>query len=158
MSEDAAVCRHFKRGFCSYGTSCRFAHVAPAENAPRRRRGQPRHNLGKVVHFRRWLLEHFGRERLSSGSGVIDVAGGRGALAFELVNCHGIATTVIDPRASLSLDRLVDKWERGRYHCAADTPATASTVISCPAARLVSKMAASCAMRKGSRSQLRPRD
>jgi hypothetical protein len=45
-----------------------------------------------------WLLAHYGRERLSRGSGVVDVAGGRGALAFELCARRGIPCTVLDPR------------------------------------------------------------
>jgi len=29
---------------------------------------------------------------------VLDVAGGKGALAFELVNLNGVPATVLDPR------------------------------------------------------------
>jgi hypothetical protein len=48
--------------------------------------------------FCRFLLQTFGREVLASGSGVLDVAGGRGDLAFELLNLNGIRATVVDPR------------------------------------------------------------
>ncbi len=35
---------------------------------------------------------------------MLDVAGGKGALAFELVNLNGVPATVLDPR-SLALRR-----------------------------------------------------
>ena len=47
---------------------------------------------------RRWLLDTFGREVLRAGGGVLDVAGGKGALAFELANLNGVPATVLDPR------------------------------------------------------------
>lgn len=47
----------------------------------------------------RFLLDTYGRELLSSGSGVLDVAGGKGELAFELVNLNNIPATVVEPRA-----------------------------------------------------------
>ncbi len=47
---------------------------------------------------RRFLIDTYGRELLGSGSGVLDVAGGHGALSFELLNLNNIAATVVDPR------------------------------------------------------------
>ena len=47
----------------------------------------------------RFLLDTYGRELLSSGSGVLDIAGGKGELAFELVNLNNIRATVVEPRA-----------------------------------------------------------
>ena len=52
----------------------------------------------------RWLLDTFGRALLAAGAGVLDVAGGKGALAFELANLNGLRATVLDPRP-LSLGR-----------------------------------------------------
>ena len=46
----------------------------------------------------RWLLDTFGRGALAAGAGVLDVAGGKGALAFELANLNGLPATVLDPR------------------------------------------------------------
>ena len=35
---------------------------------------------------------------LARGTGVLDVAGGKGELAFELVNLNAIPATVVEPR------------------------------------------------------------
>ena len=37
---------------------------------------------------------------------MLDVAGGQGALAFEMANLNGLSVTVVDPRP-LDLKRLV---------------------------------------------------
>ncbi|RHY24700.1 hypothetical protein DYB32_008727 [Aphanomyces invadans] len=47
--------------------------------------------------FCEWLVEQYGVDRLQEGSGVIDVAGGKGDIAFELWLCRDIPTTLIDP-------------------------------------------------------------
>ncbi|KAL3912924.1 MAG: hypothetical protein SGPRY_008166, partial [Prymnesium sp.] len=73
-------------------------------------------NSGRAGALRRFLLETYGVEALQAGSGVLDVAGGQGALAFELLNLNEVPVTVIDPRPTLQLDRLVKKWRRGLYH------------------------------------------
>ena len=44
-----------------------------------------------------WILDTFGVHNLRMGSGVLDVAGGRGELS-ALLSLHGIHSTVIDPR------------------------------------------------------------
>ena len=48
-------------------------------------------------------------------SGVLDVAGGKGELAFELVNLHSIKSCVIDPRPT-ALKKFVQKYEFGIFH------------------------------------------
>ena len=50
------------------------------------------------LHACRFLIDVFGRDVLASGSGVLDVAGGKGELAFELVNLNAIPATVVEPR------------------------------------------------------------
>ena len=57
----------------------------------------------------------FGHDQLCRGSGVLDVAGGKGVLAFELLNVHGIPCTVVDPRP-LSLKRYCRLFDIGFYH------------------------------------------
>jgi hypothetical protein len=44
--------------------------------------------------FSDWLLTQFGVEFMSAKHGVLDVAGGRGDLAFELAAKRGVPTTV----------------------------------------------------------------
>lgn len=52
---------------------------------------------------------------MNQGSGVLDVAGGKGELSFELLNLNGINATVVEPRA-LQLWRQ-HKWMlKGFYH------------------------------------------
>lgn len=55
-------------------------------------------NDGRCAVFRRWLINVFGIDYLKSGSGIIDVAGGKGELSFELLNLNGISSCVYDPR------------------------------------------------------------
>eukprot|EP00798_Chlamydomonas_sp_ICE-L_P016064 gene16064-22202_t len=45
-----------------------------------------------------WIVETFGKDFLNSGSGVVDVAGGQGALTYELQAVHGVRCTLVEPR------------------------------------------------------------
>ena len=49
--------------------------------------------------FAQWLVAVYGRERLASGRGVVDVAGGTGELAQQLATEYRIPATVVDPAA-----------------------------------------------------------
>lgn len=48
--------------------------------------------------FAAFLVETLGADVMRSGSGVLDVAGGRGEVSFELKESHGVPSTVVDPR------------------------------------------------------------
>ena len=48
--------------------------------------------------FARWVVDTFGENALSSGTGILDVAGGRGALSFELQCKLQIPCTLLEPR------------------------------------------------------------
>ncbi|KAF9438172.1 hypothetical protein BGZ76_009379 [Entomortierella beljakovae] len=47
--------------------------------------------------FCRWLVNKFGVEYLNSGSGVLDVAGGKGEISLFLTHMFGIRSTVVEP-------------------------------------------------------------
>ena len=85
------------------------------EGATRFGRRHHARNRNKAGDFRRWLVDTFGFDTLSSGEGILDVAGGKGELAFELRNISGIPVTVVDPRP-MRLDRYVRRFRSGIYH------------------------------------------
>ena len=74
-------------------------------------------------------MDNFGVERLRAGSGVLDIAGGKGELAWELVNLNLIPSVVLEPRL-LELQSVERKWQNGIFwrnpifhshlHCAHD--------------------------------------
>ncbi|KAF9360172.1 hypothetical protein BGX26_010311 [Mortierella sp. AD094] len=47
--------------------------------------------------FCRWLVNKFGKEYLNSGSGILDVAGGKGEISLFLTHMFGIRSTVVEP-------------------------------------------------------------
>ncbi|KAG0287210.1 hypothetical protein BGZ98_004766 [Dissophora globulifera] len=47
--------------------------------------------------FCRWLVNTFGVDYLNSGSGVLDVAGGKGEISLFLTHMFGIRSTVVEP-------------------------------------------------------------
>ena len=54
---------------------------------------------GRFLEFADWLVNTFGgSDVLNMGSGVIDVAGGRGSLSFELACKRAIRCTLLEPR------------------------------------------------------------
>ena len=125
-------CKHFLRsGLCQYGGSCFFAHPEEAgklalerqqlrrsrPNAKVANRGDGRRNGVKNYSqssvLRRWLLENVGIEQLRSGY-VLDVAGGKGELAWELLNLNLVEALVLDPRP-LDLKTVERKWRHGLF-------------------------------------------
>ena len=106
------VCKHWrKRGSCAFGDACFFAHpsrstqddsdsgaashVASSKgkicfdaDGRRVRKRKVVANDSRAFAFRAFLLDTFGRTALARGSGVLDVGGGNGELAFQLVNLN----------------------------------------------------------------------
>jgi hypothetical protein len=122
------------QGACHKGEACRYAHAGDRaaeskkwiEARKRRRRalaiaeGDPHgleddNPLATKAHraskFAEWLVNTFGVETLSKGSGVLDVAGGRGDVSWELHTVRGVPCTLVEPRAR-KLNRLQHKWLR----------------------------------------------
>ena len=58
----------------------------------------PIHKNQRHQQFVAWLVDTYGLDYLRSGSGVLDVAGGAGGIAFELAFRRGIPCVVVDPR------------------------------------------------------------
>ena len=80
-----------------------------ARSASRYQRRHRQQNAERAGVFRRWLCDMYGADLMRQGSGVLDVAGGQGSLAFELINIDEVPTTIIDPR---SIERGFARCER----------------------------------------------
>jgi hypothetical protein len=122
--ERVPICKHWtKKAMCIFRESCLFRHpidlLSVEASMPRPRRGaRLRHrvmNESRAGELRRWLIDQFGPDYLRSGSGILDVAGGKGELSFEFINLSAIPSTVFDPRP-LELGRYQKKLHFGFYH------------------------------------------
>ena len=76
------------------GQNCKFGHP-PRETLPpwpskKVWHGHKARTAGRQGVFRRWLVHTFGLPQLRRGGGVLDVAGGQGKLAWELLNINGV--------------------------------------------------------------------
>lgn len=107
---------------CIFRETCQFRHPEAERNGSDRLRQRCGtwaryriYNEGRAGALRRWLVDIFGADFLRSGSGILDVAGGKGELSFELNNLSGIRSTVVDPRP-LEIDRYRKKLQCGFYH------------------------------------------
>eukprot|EP00041_Stephanoeca_diplocostata_P014221 m.256090 g.256090 ORF g.256090 m.256090 type:complete len:401 (+) comp19626_c0_seq1:389-1591(+) len=132
----ASVCKFFATtGKCHKGDTCKYRHdktlssrwVAARQTGRRAlaaQRGDPHGDtVGKksarAATFVAWLVAKFGAKTLSAGAGVLDVAGGRGDVAFELHTKRGIRTYLVEPRAR-KLSRAQWKWLK--QHTPAEGP------------------------------------
>lgn len=125
------LCKHWARSkVCLYhnGGRCKFSHpsdyevpihVATSSNNKNHRhrstggRLQTRNDT-RVAKFRSFIASH---EKIDlSKCNILDVAGGKGELSFQLLNLSNALTChVIDPRP-LSLSRFQKRLKRGFYH------------------------------------------
>jgi hypothetical protein len=56
-------------------------------------------NYNRASIFRKWCVDNFGCDRMNSNGGVLDVAGGKGELAYELLAYGRVKNiTIVDPR------------------------------------------------------------
>ena len=133
--ERVPICKHWKKRGCMYRDKCYFRHPSMLESRVgelshdgsdakqdtkkercRSRQRRRVYNEGRCGAVRRWCIRVFGEEYLKEcGSGVLDVAGGKGELAFEFLNLNGVMSTVVDPR-SMDLYRYKRKLRFGYYH------------------------------------------
>ncbi len=133
------LCKHWARSkICLYHAKgkCKFDHPAdyeiPPIVQPKRKSRQTdlshRHrsaggrlqtrNDARVAILRAFLAGELERNGISDLSSyrVLDVAGGKGELAFQLLNLNNVSSChVIDPRP-LSLGRFQKRLSRGFYH------------------------------------------
>lgn len=107
---------------CIFRDTCQFRHPYDQRNGSDRLRQRCGtwaryriYNEGRAGSLRRWLVDVFGAEYLNSGSGILDVAGGKGELSFELNNLSNIRSTVVDPRP-LEICGYRKKLHYGFYH------------------------------------------
>ncbi|ORX44335.1 hypothetical protein BCR36DRAFT_359825 [Piromyces finnis] len=116
--EKKGICKFWLNGKnCLRGSDCPFLHITNEEMKKQwidKRLNKRKFNYNnkddfidphdKVGHSKRacvfanWLVEHFGKDYLNSGSGVLDIAGGRGATSFELTIKHKVHSTLLEPR------------------------------------------------------------
>ena len=84
--------------------------------------------------FMGFLIEQHGLEFLRSGSGILDIAGGAGGLAFELAFRRNLPCTVVDPRPmrlNHRQQRTLDHHQRHVTPNGADKGNSAEGIDSC---------------------------
>lgn len=131
-----APCRHWvRKGHCLMGPACAFAHDPAARLAappPARRRGRREKlrasNASKASSLRRFVVETLGVDALRSGSGVVDVAGGKGELSLQFARLNGVPATCVDPRAP-RVDQYARKLREGRYTTARSAAWASAAVV-----------------------------
>lgn len=103
---------------------CAFQHKEDEKGTSvsldKQRWGGKRHftrNQHKNTVFRIWLMQTYGIEYITNNTDgvILDVAGGKGELSFELINLSGVKeSVVIDPRP-LNLSLVRTKWKKGLW-------------------------------------------
>ncbi|OQS03455.1 hypothetical protein THRCLA_04239 [Thraustotheca clavata] len=131
---------HFSNTTCQRGDACHFYHGKSEDYAQLRQEwlekrtiqkraiamvdGDPNDPHSKALKSQRaalfveWLVDIFGVQLLSRGTGVLDVAGGKGDISFELQCKRNIPSTLIDPRVvkqrkthiKVMREQLCNKW------------------------------------------------
>lgn len=117
------ICKH---GIHCKHPNCFFVHPAARETIPLPQKQSLKSSRNGV--FRRWLLDTFGRELLSQGSGLMDVAAGKGFLGFELLNIDNIPAFAFEPR-DLALTKPTRRYDLGFYKRRADNSLTTNQLV-----------------------------
>jgi hypothetical protein len=118
----APPCKWFLQGKVCPIEGCERRHVfateAEARQAEAKRLSIEQHRAhgaaSDVEHIRQhskrgavfgeWLVSTYGVEYLRSGSGVLDIAGGKQFVSLYLATAHGVPCTVVDPRPPAPLN------------------------------------------------------
>lgn len=69
----------------------------------------PHSSANKSQHnyiFAAWLVRTFGQTALRQGQGVLDIAGGKGGVSYELVVQYGIPSTLLEVRDMIQLSSM----------------------------------------------------
>lgn len=109
--------RRHSEGRCMHTCFCLFLCVCTGvcmEGCLLKRDVNVRQGTSHAKAFRQWLVQTVGLCRLCQGCGVLDVAGGKGQLSFELLNLKAVPTTVVDPRP-LNVAKYCDSFRMGHY-------------------------------------------
>ncbi|KAI9913711.1 hypothetical protein PsorP6_005346 [Peronosclerospora sorghi] len=108
------ACKYYISSKCLRGEQCHFWNEQPEDFKENQRRWiQNRLENAQMLLilpwsriFCDWLVESLGEEFLASGTGVVDVAGGKGDIPVKLLIQRGIQTTLIDPVSSGNLPHV----------------------------------------------------
>eukprot|EP01064_Diplonema_japonicum_P007975 TRINITY_DN15555_c0_g2_i1.p1 TRINITY_DN15555_c0_g2~~TRINITY_DN15555_c0_g2_i1.p1 ORF type:complete len:465 (+),score=122.88 TRINITY_DN15555_c0_g2_i1:63-1457(+) len=114
------LCKVWWKGRCIKGESCNLRHsyandaerekfeeLAMRSKAASQREvnsEDPHGEGGKFMSSKRatifaeWIIEQYGKEGLKKGTGVLDIAGGNGAVTFEFHVKNNVPCTLVDPR------------------------------------------------------------
>lgn len=129
VEPSAGPCKFFlNNGKCAKGDRCKYVHDRGMREEWIASRKANRRDIAvktfgdphgdsvaskqlRAVKFAEWLVDTFGVETLNAGSGVLDVAGGRGDVSFELHTKRGIKSTLVEPRLR-KLNKHQHKWLR----------------------------------------------
>ena len=128
-----------KNQYCGYGSSCFYRHVNVDDsilqttlkinnkekndiikqaiinsNNKKGKKKRKKRNQNFATKFKNWLVEKYGMDNLIE-SNILDIAGGKGELSFEMLYLVGVqSSTVIDPRI-LNVVEMYKKLRSGKY-------------------------------------------
>ena len=105
----------------------------PVKNAGKRRSGwggKARvRNYNRASVFRKWCVDNLGYDRMNGVGGVLDVAGGKGELAYELLAYGRIPNvTIVDPRP-FNMFGMLKRLTRGHIDRIRRRPTSISKII-----------------------------
>ena len=148
VADGASVgaCKFFiNNAFCAKGDKCKYAHDRAVQREWIAARKANRREIAakecgdphgdsvaskqmRAQRFAQFLLEKFGAEVLNAGTGVLDVAGGRGDVSFELHTKLGIKSTLVEPRER-KLNKKQHKWLKKKLKTDESTAPEAESML-----------------------------